>query len=86
VKVSVEAFSQIGLGRWEEDRLVAKLTLENLEVGDVRIFGVYVELYAGHGDIKEDAVVHLAESSAVGGQSVSANVAQTRDTSSNMST
>lgn len=64
------------MNREKGDRLVAQLTLENLEVGDVRIFGVYVELYAGHGHIKEDAVVHLAEGGAVEGQIVSSGVAQ----------
>lgn len=43
------------------------LTLEDLEVLDVGIFAVHVELYAGHGDIEEDAVVHLAERRAVVG-------------------
>lgn len=50
------------------------LTLEDLEVLDVGIFAVDVELYAGHGNVEEDAVVHLAERSAVGNPGVSKNV------------
>lgn len=41
----------------------AVLTLQDLEVLNVGIFGVHIELDASHGDIAEDAVEHLAKSS-----------------------
>lgn len=40
------------------------LTLQDLEVLDVGIFGVDVELDAGHGHIAKNAVVYLAEGGA----------------------
>jgi hypothetical protein len=39
-------------------------TLKNLEILDVRIFAVHIELDPGHGDIEENAVINLTESSA----------------------
>ena len=41
--------------------------MENLEVLNVGIFGVHVELDAGHGYIEEDAVVDLAKGGTVSG-------------------
>ena len=41
------------------------LTLEDLEVLEVRVFGVHVELDSGHGNVEVDAVEYLAESRTV---------------------
>lgn len=40
-----------------------ELTLQDLEVLYIRVFGVDVELDAGHGHIVKNAIVDLAESS-----------------------
>ena len=45
-------------------RVGAGRTLQDFEVLYVCIFRVDVELDAGHGQVKEDAVVHLAEGGA----------------------
>lgn len=37
------------------------LTLEDLEVLEVRILGIHVELHSGHGNIEVDTVEDLAE-------------------------
>lgn len=52
-------------GRLDEEGCGWRLTLQDLEVLDVCIFGVDVKFDSGHGHIEEDAVEDLAESGTV---------------------
>lgn len=64
------AFDQLLNGDRVVDVVLAEGVAKDFEVLEIGIFGVHVELDAAHGHVKEDAVVDLAEGSAVGQRSV----------------
>lgn len=64
------AFDQLLNGDRVVDVVLAEGVAKDFEVLEIGIFGVHVELDAAHGNVQEDAVVDLAEGSAVGQRSV----------------
>lgn len=65
VKVSVSEEGTVSLESGDDKGVLARRTLQDLEVLDVGVFSVDIELDAGHGHIEKDAVVDLAKGRAV---------------------